>query len=235
MNQFRVLIIVLASDTDPVYCRFQDAWRLTSHPRADILFLKAHPDIQGDDFISSDTIFIRCRESLDTVYEKQMRGFRVLRPRLNDYAFVFRTNLSSYVDIPKYLAFCDTLPKTNIYSGVIGNHNGVSFASGSGFTITPDLIYRLIDENPPEIFWDDVSIGGAIAKWGVPILPAPRMDWLTDTWLYSASVPPDNIFHRRIKSDNREYDAQLLTRLFKNGQSVVVDKSLSEYPFGVSS
>lgn len=215
MSQFRVLIIVLASDTDPVYCRFQEAWRLASHPRADILFLKAHPDIQGGDFISNDTIFIRCRESLDTVYEKQMRGFRVLRPRLNDYAFVFRTNLSSYIDISKYLKFCETLPRLKCYSGVVGDYNDVKFASGSGFTISPDLIRRLVDENPPEIHWDDVSIGGAIAGWGIPIIPAPRVDFLTNVIVYTPDVNINEIFHARIKTHDRQSDAHTLMGLFK--------------------
>jgi hypothetical protein len=223
MNQFRVLIIVLASDTDPVYCRFQDAWRLASHPRADILFLKAHPDIQGDDFISNDTIFVGCRESLDTVYEKQMRGFRVLLPRLANYAYVLRTNLSSYIDIEKYLAFCETLPRTNVYSGFIGHHARTRFASGSGFTITPDLIRRLVEENPPEIYWDDVSIGGAITSWGIPIIPAPRFDYASSDPSLLDPYIPSNVFHHRIKTSNRETDAQLLTRLFKNGQSVVAN------------
>ncbi len=223
MSQFRVLIIVLASDTDPVYCRFQDAWRLASHPRADILFLKAHPDIQGGDFISNDTIFIRCRESLDTVHEKQLRGFRAILPRLANYAYVLRTNLSSYIDIEKYLAFCETLPPTNTYCGVIGRHPRTLFASGAGFTLTPDLIRRLVDANPPEVEVDDVSIGAAITSWGIPIIPAPRFDYASSDPSLLDPYIPLNVFHHRIKTSNRETDAQLLTRLFKNGQSVVAN------------
>lgn len=219
-----MLIIVLASDTEPVYCRFQDAWKLASHPRADILFLKAHPDIQGGDFISNDTIFIRCRESHSTVHEKQLRGFRALLPRLANYAYVLRTNLSSFIDIEKYLAFCETLPRTGVYSGVIGYHPRTRFASGSGFTITPDLIHRLVRENPPEIEVDDVSIGGAITSWGVPIIPAPRFDYASSDPSLPDPDIPSNVFHHRIKTSNRQHDAELLTRLFRRNSNAAIQQ-----------
>lgn len=223
MESFRVLILVLASDTDPIYCKFQVAWRQASHRRADILFLKAHPNLQGEDFLCGNTVWIRCEETLDRVYEKQMRAFRVLRPMLENYAFVFRTNLSSFVDIPQYLDFCNTLPRTRVYSGVVGHDKGTSFASGSGFTITPDLIQRLIDENPPELYLDDVSIGAAMQSWGIPILPAPRVDRTSDGgWLLHSSPHSTLVFHRRIKTDNREADVQTLTTLFQKRSSFLL-------------
>lgn len=227
----RVLILVLASDTEPIYCKFQSVWKNVSHPRADILFLKAHPNLQGNDFIHENTVYIKCEESLNTVYEKQMRCFRLLRSRLNDYAYVFRTNLSSFVDIPKYLHFCETLPRSSVYSGVIGHHNGIPFASGCGFTLTPDLIYRLLDENPPEVLIDDVSIGYAIAKWNVVIVPAPRVDILATGIVRHVSDVSNIVFHYRIKTHDRVDDVRTLASLFKNGQPVVVDKPLSKSPF----
>lgn len=220
MERFRVLILVLASDTDPIYCAFQAAWRRISHPRADVYFLKAHPNLQGDDFVYGDTVFIKCEESLATVYEKQLRAFRLLQPSLAQYAFVFRTNLSSFVDIPLYLAACTKLARTGVYSGVIGTHDGISFASGSGFTITPDLVQRLVDETPPEVFVDDVSIGKAMMSWGVPILPAPRIDILDGgIFLHRVQDQPD-VFHVRIKTRDRLSDAQTLLRLARGEQRI---------------
>lgn len=233
MPDFRVLILVLACDTDPIYCKFQQAWRLASHTRADVLFLKAHPNLIGDDFVYGDTAYVKCEETLDAVYRKQMRGFQLLRSRLDQYAFIFRTNLSSFVDISLYLKFCELLPTTNAYSGVIGDHEDrISFASGSGFTITPDLIYRLIDEQQQdEVFLDDVSIGSTIAKWEIPILPAPRMDYVP-TGVYIRTSPiSDLLFHRRIKTNDREHDAEALLGLFKNSKSIVVNKPLAYRPF----
>jgi len=176
MDTLRILILVLASDTEPLYCQLQSLWKTASHPRADILFLKAHPNLRVDDFLHEQTIYIGCPETLDAVYEKQMRGFKLLLPRLKDYTFVFRTNLSSYLDIPKYLRYCETLPRTQVYAGVLGAHGEHRFASGSGYTITPDLIERLVRENPPEVYLDDTSIGSALARWGVPFVETLRAD-----------------------------------------------------------
>ena len=215
MDSFRVLILVLASDTEPLYCRLQSLWKMVSHPRADILFLKAHPNLRGDDFIHENTAYIGCPETLDAVYEKQMRCFKLLLPRLGDYAFVFRTNLSSFLDIPAYLEFCTTLPRTGVYSGVVGHADTIPFASGSGFTLTPDLVRRLVDENPPEVFLDDVSIGAALKAWGVPVHPAPRFDRTEDgRWALHPAPYAGTVFHRRIKTSNRENDCRTLLSLF---------------------
>ena len=229
MADFRVLILVLASDNEPFYCKLQTLWRRVHHPRADIVFLKAHPNIQGDDFIHENTIFIKCEETLQKVYEKQMRGFKLLLPRLDEYRFVFRTNLSSYVDIPKYLEYCETLPYENVYRGVVGYHEGIPFASGAGYTITPDLIRRLVTENPPEIFLDDVSIGCAIYNWRIPVIEAPREDYTSSGWLLHSSSF-SQIFHRRVRSENRDDDLGVLTLLFENSQAIVVDKLLPQTP-----
>ena len=229
MTNFRVLIIVLASDNEPLYCRLQELWRTLHHPRADIFFLKANPNIQGDDVIYEHTITIKCEETLEKVYEKQMRGFRLLLPRLDEYRFVFRTNLSSHIDIPKYLEFCKTLPSENVYCGVIGVHAGIPFASGAGYTITPDVMRRLVQENPPEIFLDDVSVGHAMHKWGIPILSAPREDYVTTGWLRHDS-PNQPLFHRRVKTNNRDDDFKILKLLFENSQTVVIHKAFANSP-----
>ena len=225
MDQFRVLILVLASDTEPLYCKLQSIWKTVSHPRADILFLKAHPNLHGEDFLHENTITSGCQETLKSVYEKQMRSFKLLRPMLGNYAFVFRTNLSSFLDIPKYLDFCSMLPRAGVYSGVAGYDYNTRFASGSGFTITPDLIHRLVEENPPEVFLDDVSIGAAISRWGVSIIPAPRLDLTSDGgWLLRPAPYTGPTFHRRIKTDNRESDAETLLSLFQEPRSSFLDK-----------
>jgi len=216
MSNFRVLVLVLASDTDPVYCAFESAWKLASHPRVDLFFVKAHPDTR-EDFLFGDTIRIGCRECLEHIYEKQMRAFRLLRPRLSQYAYVFRTNLSSFVHLPRYLEFCKVLPRTGVYSGVVGDHGGTPFASGSGFTITPDLIERLLDENPPWLVDDDVSIGKAITSWGVPILPAPRIDHIYDNGAVLIHQSPISLlaFHHRVKTSDRWKDVALVQSLFQ--------------------
>ena len=230
MASFRVLILVLASDTEPFYCKLQSLWRAVRHPRADIMMLKAHPDLRGDDFIYENTIYIGCPETLNTVYEKQMRGFRVLRPLLSQYAFVFRTNLSSYVDIPAYLEYCETLPQTAVYRGVIGRHKEKEFASGAGYTITPDLIERLVRENPPEVLLDDVSVGYAITGWGIPVIAASREDYTPTGWVRHVSKDTTPLFHRRVRSDDRTDDLRVLALLFENSKPIVVDKPLTKRP-----
>lgn len=214
----RILMLILASDTAPEYREFQEIWRvyMTRTPGVDCYFYKGDPALSQDSLLEGDTLHIKIDESLSHVYEKMMRAFQYFEPVLSNYDFVFRTNLSSYLDIPAYREFCSTLPRSGVYSGVVGSHGGISFASGAGFTMTPDLIRRLVAEHPPEVYLDDVSIGAAVQRWGIPVLPAPRLDLSSSgKWILHRSPYAGPVFHRRIKTDHRETDVQTLQTLVR--------------------
>ena len=108
----KILVLILASDTSSIYLEFQQLWRkyMNNFPEADCFFYKGHPDIEEDAFLGGDTLMIKINENLDTVYEKTLRAFDFFNPKLDSYDFVFRTNLSSFIDIPKLINFAKTLP-----------------------------------------------------------------------------------------------------------------------------
>lgn len=203
----RVLVLVLASDTEPVYLKHQLLWRtyMQSNPSVDCYFYKGDPTLESEAELKGDTLFLRIEETLDTIYEKTLRAFAFFRPRLSEYACVFRTNLSSVVIFDRYVEYCTTIPRTQFCSARVGHASTCLFPSGCGFTLTPDLVCRLVDERPPLHTQDDVSIGHALKEWGIPITPAPRVDLLHPDCVDALKGRiPLSVFHFRVRQARGE-------------------------------
>lgn len=200
-------MLILASDGNIEYLQFQSLWRqyTKSNPHIDCFFYKGNPNLDEPANLVDDTIYVKIEDTLDTVYEKLMMTLRFLSPDFHKYNFLYRTNLSSFVDFEKYIEFCKTLPETNCCAAVIGNHGGILFPSGSGFTLSIDLAKRFVDETPPAVYLDDVSVGSALTKWGVQYIRTNRADYNEDGMWYRL-VDNETIFHYRAKTNNRQND-----------------------------
>ena len=210
----KILMLILASDGSPEYRKFQELWRqyTNSNQHIDCYFYKGNPDMEKDAELIGDTVYVKIEDTLDNVYDKLMMTLRFLSPQLRKYDFMFRTNLSSYIDFNKYVHFCHLLPETNTCAAVLGNHEGIEFPSGAGFTMTIDLVKRLIEENPPNFYLDDVTIGKAMAAWNVHYIRTNRIDYTSSgIWRYE-HMPFHNeiVFHYRAKTENREDDYRAL-------------------------
>jgi hypothetical protein len=204
---------------------------MKSNSQVDCYFYKGHPDLVQPIMVEDDTVWIRISERLDTVYEKTLLAFQHFLPELHKYDFVLRSNLSTLVSFPHLLQFCNELPKQKACAAVIGHHVGIPFPAGNAFILSIDLIRRLVEERPPLIEQDDVSIGAALQKWGVPIVEFIRPDYCSgNLWTLLnyqrfknqklRAFPPTNMmFTWRLKSSNREEDiavmSVLIDRLYK--------------------
>lgn len=94
-------------------------------------------------------------------------------------AVVFRANASSYVDLPNLAAYVRSrLPSTGFYGGRIGIHEGIRFASGSGYFLTRDLVELVLgrrDEWDHSLV-DDVALGDLLGRHGIAPREVPRQD-----------------------------------------------------------
>ena len=202
MTNPRILMLILASDNNEIFLEHQRIWRsyMHTHPSVKALFYKANPLLESEHSIVDDVLWVRCEETLDTVYEKTLKAFDAVKPSLHHYDFVFRPNLSSFVVLEKYVEFCMDLPRTNMCSALIGHYGNIAFPAGAGFTLSCDLVLRLLETRPPLVCQDDVSIGYALQNWGIPIHSAPRID--IDSW-ESYTRSQTNGFHYRLKHTQR--------------------------------
>jgi hypothetical protein len=236
----RILCLILASDTAPEYLKFQKLWRrmMKVNKHVDCFFYKGHPDLTQPAFLEDDTLWIRVSESLDTVYEKTLRAFEHFVPELHNYDFVFRSNLSTFISFPHMLQFCAELPSTNCCAAMIGGlpsedeqrnslASGFTFPSGNGFILSTDLVRRLVEEKEPLVVQDDVTIGCALRKWGIPILEFVRPDFRDDGYWYINNYhllkpnehnldPKKIMFTYRIKSFDRTKDVEVMSLFITN-------------------
>jgi hypothetical protein len=186
------------------------------HPKIDCYFYKGDPTLPTEAVLRGNTLLLRIEESLDTVYEKTLRAFRFFEPQLSNYTFVYRTNLSSFIDFGKYLQVCARFPRTECCAAWVGWYEeGIPFPSGAGFTLSPDLVRRLLRENPPLLVQDDITIGHTLHRWGIPILPVSRADYVAveNAFAINCSDPEMPIFHYRLRSDDRNLDVIALRTL----------------------
>jgi hypothetical protein len=197
----RILVLVLAARVAPYPAfveKIRQTWASAAEDRVEVLVYYG-----GDRYAAADAdVALPVPDDLAHVGEKTIACFEhVLDSRAFD--IVFRTNCSSYVDLPNLRAFVDARrPRERFYAGVLGEHEETAFASGSGYFLTRDLV-ELVVAHADE--WDhsqldDVALGKLLRSHGIAPVSAPRQDvrGLPDLERLDTSH-----FHFRCKTDSR--------------------------------
>jgi len=210
----KILVLILASDNTSYYRDFQLCWKryMNLYPNIDCYFYKGNPNISTPFHYNDNDneIIIKLNDNYDTIYEKTLKVFEYFYNDLHKYDYVYRANLSSFIRFDKYLELCKSFQKTNFCSAIIGKYNNIYFPSGCGYTLSPDLVKRLVDEKPQYICMDDVSVGLALMNWKIQITPMERYDIKNNE---NINLLNTNIFHFRIKTNNRINDVNYYNKL----------------------
>lgn len=226
----KLLVLIIASDQNPVYLEEQELWRSYMHKDRDHVeayFIKGNPDLKSEFEIDGDVIWSKTAETITPgVLNKTVLSLEALFPRLDEFDFVLRTNLSSFFNFPKMLKFLETLPKTKCYAGLIfrkddSKHLGwpTRWIHGSGYVISPDVAKlivankkALIDSSIP----DDLTVAEFFEQNGIPMteykfLPIGSMK----QWLLTKDSIPERFFQFRLKqwdSNKRAVDEPTIMR-----------------------
>ena len=121
----------------------------------------------------------------------------------SDFEVLFRTNCSSYVDLANLREFAAAgVGTTGFYAGFTGTHEGIEFASGSGYFLSRDLVEAVLRSRAE---WnhdvlDDVALAAVLRGLGVAPVPVPRR-----TYSSVREVRPEDVsyFHFRCKTASR--------------------------------
>ena len=214
----RVLILVIASFNNPAYMKMKEIWERRRIP--DMWFIRCKSESQwiGDLFdndalnsmfeldVENRTLFVKGDECLiPGILHKTVEAisfFFLHRKEVYDY--VWRTNLSSVVDVKGLLSYVEKIKVDGgVYGGYIGKEpsTNILFASGAGFLMSRDVALSLV-ENKSQLRYDlidDVAIGGYLEpRFG--ILPIERCWVQTGSENISHLVSNDGIFHFRCES-----------------------------------
>jgi len=222
----RVLVLVISSDTHPVYAAHREVWRtyMKSHPEMDAWFIASSP-LAFLPTLSSDTLTLRGVERYGTIYAKTIAALEFMLGR-RSYDYVVRTNLSSVWDFRALRAYLETAPRTRLYAGQTGVNaeTGLVFASGAGILMSQDIAQTLLANaaiGRSIRAFDDVAIAKALLASDIRPSPLPRVDFISLTHYqeHHDKTPPGSI-HYRVKHENwqgdRKEEPEIMTRILRD-------------------
>ncbi len=204
----KVLFLIIAHDSEKHLVAMQNVWRSymnIDHKHVEAYFLKADPNIRKEIKVAGDTIFVKTEENfVPGCMNKTIMAMKYLAPRLSEFDYVIRTNLSSFFIFSRLFTFLETLPKTSCYCG--SPLGWPCYASGDGIIFSPDLVQLMVDhidelKNIHPI--DDILISQFLMKYGITLIPTKQMYFSNiEQWKAGKNSISDNIFHFRTKNQN---------------------------------
>jgi len=206
----KILMLILASDggKDDIYTKLQEIKRLYVHsyPEVDAYFYKADPKLETQHKIVGDTIYLKTEETYPNLWEKLLLVLKVFENKLDDYDFISRPNLSTFIIMDRYLNHLQSLPKKLCCSGLqFYGGQPIPFPSGYLFTITPDIAHHIIKNNIilNNIGIDDRCVGVILRELNVGITQFPFISvenpHIYETNSLTCMLEDPNIFLIRIR------------------------------------
>jgi len=156
----KLIVLILANDTG-IYLECQKLWQIymNTHPNIKTYFIKYKSDLIEDISLENDNIFIKGNESfIPGCLDKTVKAIEFCLKNQN-FDFIFRTNMSSVVDLNNINSVLENYNRH--YSGVIGVHQNIQFASGAGILLSKQLCIFLTSYKHKLNYnlMDDLSIG----------------------------------------------------------------------------
>lgn len=163
---------------------------------------------------SNDEVYLPVPEGYENIIRKTTSFFAYALEHLN-FDFLFRTNCSSYVDIPGLRKHLADKPRAHYFSGFLGYLEGRPYASGSGYILTPDLVELAVKHRSKVDFPqcpDDAVLSYLLQDLGATLRPARRQDFETTA---QVSRIDRSVYHFRCKAydHGRRVDDRLMRRV----------------------
>jgi Galactosyltransferase len=210
MNPSSTLVLVLAARVEPypaLVRTIKRTWSSVAVDGIETLFYFGGAELSR----SGPDLTLPVSDDLQHTGEKTLACFEhALATR--DPALIFRTNCSSYVDLPNLSSFVRANARSRgFYAGRVGTHATIRFASGSGYFLSRDVAELVLERRDEwdHSLLDDVALGALLGRYGVEPEEAPRQDLASMTDLEQLDLSE---FHFRCKSarGSRRDDAALL-------------------------
>lgn len=221
----QIIILIIASVNNKRYIQMQEIWRkyMNLHPNIKSYFIINDPKIEDDIIVNEEENTMYCKEIESYTPGITNKTIQCIDYCLQNYQldYIYRTNLSSVLQLQNLYNFIITNNNDSMnYGGVIGNCNGISYVSGSGFLISKNACIYLVKEQHKLLdikheYIDDICIGFLLEpKFGIK--PIDRCDINIDDRDNDAKyIISDNLFHYRCKSDlDHWYTIPIMNKLY---------------------
>ena len=135
----KILISILSEEREHWYKELEAGIRETWGSKKnkfneiiDIVYFYARPDLPENFITENDKLWVKHEENY---FSTSGKNVMMLEHVLQNYDFdyLFRTNLSSYINLEKLIEYAKDKPKDNFYCGITGQPTGCphKFVSGS--------------------------------------------------------------------------------------------------------
>ncbi len=193
-------------------------------------FYTADNTLETEWKLDGDTLYVKCPDNLEHVSEKMRLAFKAFEHRLDEFNYIFRPNLSSFIVFKRYAQFLEGVPKETHIVSVHFQKNWVTDGyttwqsenyqvSGAGITMTPPIASAYIKYEHTSTM-DDVDFEEMVQNSGMPIkyILSPRIDILSpehESRLYYIKESSE-IFHVRVKHESNRllYDLDIQEKLY---------------------
>lgn len=242
MLDYSKIIVLILSTKDSEYDVFRTAietsW-LKDFKNVGIkcFFYEGGSDVNK---IEGDFIKLKCPDDLYNVSHKLIEAFKIVFEKYPEVKLVYRTNLSSYIDVKIFLKFIELNKfSEDTYAGVIGNSyifkeqlykykllyyilrfilfgKKIQFASGAGFFLGANHCRTIISSKNNLNLVDDIMVADTInVSPLITAIPERLTVSLVSRRQFQKKeflnlVNEKYLFHYRFKSKNRNEDAHLL-------------------------
>jgi len=173
----KVLTLILASQSDSDFYTIENGINKTWNSS----ILEGVPTYyyfgnQRESHHDCSSIKVTCLESYHLMGKRTIEAFEYCLNHF-DFDYIFRTNISSYVNKHNLFNWLRDKPRVNFASAVIGDYFGIKFLSGSGYSLSKDIVESLCKSKDDLDYnlVDDVCFGAHLGKL-TALHPAPRVD-----------------------------------------------------------
>ena len=207
------LIILVICSNEPHYLKLEqiakETWASGVHENIDIYFLHHDPEIKTS-YIDGNIIYCKSEAGLENIGYKTIESFNLLKNY--DFKYIFRTNLSSYIDQDKL--YQKLLDLNADYGGLPASHEQIPFCSGAGYLLSKKSIHKIIKNQElwDHNYIDDVALGLLMKTLGVGIYGNFGRQ---DIFFENPSIQ-EHHFHYRIKFNNdRHKEYEVFKQIYK--------------------
>lgn len=217
----KILILVLSCDSNPLYRELANTIKNTwgNHKSEDVTIIYySYKDNIPDTYIEKSLIgtnnydlYLKGVEKFDSIGKKTIDCFKYILKNNYEFDYIFRTNLSSYINIKEMLLFMKNKQKSNYCSAIIGKYGEIKYPSGCGYFLSNDLVNLVVNNEHllKHQYIDDVALGDLLMQLNIPIQnDAKRIDIIDESLHYL--VDTKNYHYRCKHEKNRKLDKYIL-------------------------
>ena len=168
MSKMDKLIILVICSNEPHYLKLEqiakETWASVVNENIDIYFLHHDPEIKTS-YIDGNIIYCKSEAGVENIGYKMIESFNLLKNF--DFKYIFRTNLSSYIDQLLLYEHLNKYPDFD-YGGVSNSVDGIDFCSGAGYCISKKAFHKIINN---QSLWnhnliDDIALASMMKFFG---------------------------------------------------------------------